>query len=85
MDLLLEPKKKVTQTFDYANRVGARYMVFVAPSEWEAGKVRIKDLRLGEDVPDEEKQIDVALDDLSKVKDVLEQWALTKQMGAFKV
>ena len=47
--------------------------------------MRIKDLRLGEDVPDEEKQIDVALDDLSKVKDVLEQWALTKQMGAVKV
>ena len=85
VDLLLEPKKKVTQTFDYGNRVGARYMVFVAPSEWEAGKVRIKDLRLGEDVPDEEKQIDVALDDLSKVKEVLEQWALTKQMGAVKV
>ena len=60
VDLLLEPKKKVTQTFDYANRVGARYMVFVAPQEWEGGKVRIKDLRLGEDVPDEEKQLDVA-------------------------
>ena len=85
VDLLLEPKKKVTQTFDYANRVGARYMVFVAPQEWEAGKVRIKDLRLGEDVPDEEKQIDVALDDLVKVKEVLEQWALTKKMGAVKV
>jgi histidyl-tRNA synthetase len=85
VDLLLEPKKKVTQTFDYANRVGARYMVFVAPQEWEAGKVRIKDLRLGEDVPDEEKQLDVALDDLVKVKEVLEQWALTKKMGAVKV
>jgi hypothetical protein len=47
--------------------------------------VRIKDLRLGEDVPDEEKQLDVALDDLVKVKEVLEQWALTKKMGAVKV
>ena len=53
--------------------------------EWESGKVRIKDLRLGEDVPDEEKQLDVALDDLVKVKEVLEQWALTKKMGAVKV
>ena len=33
----------------------------------------------------EEKQIDVALDDLGKVKEVLEQWTLTKQMGAVKV
>jgi histidyl-tRNA synthetase len=29
VDLLLEPKKKVANTFDYANRVGARYIVFV--------------------------------------------------------
>ena len=47
VDLLLEPKKKVANTFDYANRAGARYIVFVAPSEWEKGTVRIKDLRLG--------------------------------------
>ena len=46
VDLLLEPKKKVTATFDYANRVGARYIVFVAPAEWEKGEVRVKDLRL---------------------------------------
>ena len=51
MDLLLEPKKKVANTFDYANRAGARYIVFVAPSEWEKGTVRVKDLRLGEDDP----------------------------------
>ena len=40
VDVLLEPKKKVAQTFDYANRIGARYVVFVAPSEWENGCVR---------------------------------------------
>jgi histidyl-tRNA synthetase len=38
-DLLLEPKKKVANTFDYANRVGAHYIVFVAPVEWEQGMV----------------------------------------------
>ena len=64
VDLLLEPKKTVANTFDYANRVGARFIAFVAPSEWERGEVRIKDLRLGEDVPDEEKQLDVKVEDL---------------------
>ena len=72
VDLLLEPKKKVANTFDYANRAGARYIVFVAPSEWEKGTVRIKDLRLGEETPDEEKQIDVKLEDLGRVREVLD-------------
>lgn len=85
VDLLLEPKKKVANTFDYANRVGARYIVFVAPSEWEQGKVRVKDLRLGEETEENEKQLDVTLEDLGKVREVLEQWALTKQMGAAAV
>ena len=75
----------MANTFDYANRVGARYIVFVAPSEWEQGKVRIKDLRLGEETEESEKQLDVALEDLCKVREVLDQWALTKQMGAVSV
>ena len=85
VDLLLEPKKKVANTFDYANRVGARYIVFVAPSEWEQGKVRIKDLRLGEETEEADKQLDVAVADLGKVKDVLEQWALTRKMSQVAV
>ena len=85
VDLLLEPKKKVANTFDYANRVGARYIVFVAPSEWEQGKVRIKDLRLGEETEESEKQLDVALEDLPRVKEVLEQWALNKKMASVGV
>ena len=80
VDLLLEPKKKVANTFDYANRVGARYMCFVAPSEWERGEVRIKDLRMGEDVPDEEKQTDVSLEQLHDVRGVLERWAAEKAL-----
>jgi len=82
VDLLLEPKKKVTATFDYANRVGARYIVFVAPAEWEKGEVRVKDLRLGEDVDDALKQVDVAVKDLGRVHDVLDAWALSKEMAA---
>jgi len=81
VDLLLEPKKKVANTFDYANRVGARYIVFVAPSEWERGMVRIKDLRLGEETPEEEKQLDVALGDLGDVQTLLEKWAVEKALA----
>jgi histidyl-tRNA synthetase len=58
-------KKKVAQTFDYANRIGARYVVFVAPSEWENGCVRIKDLRAEEYAEDDaDKQVDVKIEDL---------------------
>ena len=85
VDLLLEPKKKVANTFDYANRVGARFIAFVAPSEWERGEVRIKDLRLGEDVPDEEKQIDVKVTDLADVRGVLQRWADAKAMKNLKL
>jgi histidyl-tRNA synthetase len=82
VDLLLEPKKKVTATFDYANRVGARYIVFVAPAEWEKGEVRVKDLRLGEGVDDALKQVDDAVKDQGRVHDVLDAWALSKEMAA---
>lgn len=33
------------QAFDYGDRVGARYLAFVAPDEWDKGMVRIKSLR----------------------------------------
>ena len=38
--------------------------------------VRIKDLRLGEETPEEEKQLDVALGDLGDVQTLLEKWAV---------
>jgi histidyl-tRNA synthetase len=75
----------VANTFDYANRVGARYIVFVAPIEWAQGKVRVKDLRLGEECAEEDKQLDVAVADLGGVMHVLQQWALSKQMAAASV
>ena len=36
----MELKKKVGQTFDYANRVGAQYVALVAPDEWDKNMVR---------------------------------------------
>ena len=68
VDLMLEPKKKVAQSFDYANRVGAEYIAFVAPDEWNKGLVRIKDLRIDDA---NLKQVDVKIDDLSRVKAIL--------------
>ena len=74
VDVLLEPKKKVAQTFDYANRIGARYVVFVAPSEWENGCVRIKDLRAEEYAEeDADKQVDVKFEDLWKALDIMRE------------
>ena len=74
VDVLLEPKKKVAQTFDYANRIGARYVVFVAPSEWENGSVRIKDLRAEEYAEeDEDKQVDVKFEDLWKALEIMRE------------
>jgi histidyl-tRNA synthetase len=74
VDVLLEPKKKVAQTFDYANRIGARYVVFVAPSEWENGCVRIKDLRAEEYAEeDADKQVDVKFEDLWKALEIMRE------------
>ncbi len=50
--------KKSAKAFDFANKIGAWRVAYVAPDEWTAGKVRVKDLRAtkdeaarGEDVP----------------------------------
>eukprot|EP00928_Gymnodinium_smaydae_P014653 TRINITY_DN15396_c0_g1_i2.p1 TRINITY_DN15396_c0_g1~~TRINITY_DN15396_c0_g1_i2.p1 ORF type:complete len:609 (+),score=205.04 TRINITY_DN15396_c0_g1_i2:92-1828(+) len=67
VDVFPDPAKKVAKAFNYADRCGAARVALVAPSEWEKNMVRIKDLRLGKDVPDEEKQKDVPLEDLANV------------------
>ena len=89
VDMLLEPKKKVANTFDYANRVGARYIVFVAPSEWENDMVRIKDLRADYTENDDEKQLDVKISDLGRVREILAAHQATvaakNSMGALAV
>lgn len=68
VDLFPEPAKKVAKAFNYADRVGAVRIAFVAPGEWERGTVTIKDLRsFGKDVPDDQKQREVPLNDLANV------------------
>lgn len=47
VDLVLE-KKKAKWAFKHADRAGAARMVMLAPSEWERGVVKIKDLATGE-------------------------------------
>jgi histidyl-tRNA synthetase len=51
-DLVLD-KKKTKWAFKHAERLGAEYLVFIAPSEAAEGNARIKDLASGEeeDVP----------------------------------
>jgi len=67
VDIFTEPGKKVGKAFNYADRVGADMVAFIAPDEWAKGLVRIKALRMGQDVPDDQKQKDVPLEDLANV------------------
>ncbi|KAF4756007.1 hypothetical protein FOZ62_017632, partial [Perkinsus olseni] len=66
VDMMLEAGKRVDKQFRYADRVGADKIAFVAPSEWEAGKVRIKDLRTGDS--EARVQIDIPVSDLANAK-----------------
>jgi histidyl-tRNA synthetase len=52
VDLVLE-EKKVKWAFRHANQNGAKRLVLIAPEEWSAGKVRIKELGSGaeQDLP----------------------------------
>jgi len=56
VDLILDTKK-TKQILKQADRVGASYWVNVAPSEWESGKVVLKDLNKRE-------QVEVGIDEL---------------------
>jgi len=68
VDVYPDVARKVKKAFRYADRVGAVRIAFVAPDEYERGMVRIKDLRsFSADTPDEQKQCDVPLKDLSNV------------------
>ncbi|KAK9839709.1 hypothetical protein WJX81_007688 [Elliptochloris bilobata] len=49
VDLLLEPKK-MKWVFKHAERCGAARLVLLAPEEWAAGAVRVKDLATREEV-----------------------------------
>ena len=48
VDLILEDKR-VKWAFRHAGLAGASRMILLAPDEWAEGKVRVKDLRTGEE------------------------------------
>uniref|UniRef100_A0A0A9YBN7 histidine--tRNA ligase n=1 Tax=Lygus hesperus TaxID=30085 RepID=A0A0A9YBN7_LYGHE len=45
-DIILD-KKKLQQAFSYADRIGAKRALLLAPDEWSRGEVRVKMLREG--------------------------------------
>ena len=59
-------KKKIKSAFDYANKLHAEMVVFVAPNEWEKGMVRVKYMFLPEDA--ENKEIDIVLNEFPPSK-----------------
>ncbi|MED5306091.1 MAG: His/Gly/Thr/Pro-type tRNA ligase C-terminal domain-containing protein, partial [Candidatus Thermoplasmatota archaeon] len=48
VDLVLDDKR-MKWAFRHAERTGAKRLVMVMPEEWQAGKVRIKNLETGEE------------------------------------
>eukprot|EP00796_Vickermania_ingenoplastis_P011701 gene11702-8050_t len=60
VDVILE-KKKVAQSFDYANRVGAFRAVLVAPDEWARGEVQVKMMREDHSTEEGEKRRGMAV------------------------
>ena len=45
VDVHLQPKGRVAQAFEYADRCGGQFVVLVAPDEWHRQMVRVKALR----------------------------------------
>ena len=70
VDLMPTAKKNVKNSFNHADKTGARRMVFVAPNEIENGVVRIKDLRT-KDSNGEGVQVDCPLDQLETIDDLI--------------
>jgi len=54
--------KKITQSYEYGDRIGAKFVVFIAPDEWSRREIRIKYLRAAEEDPD--KEVNVKIDNL---------------------
>jgi len=57
----LMKKKKLKWVYSYADRVGARHVVFIAPDQWAEEKIRVKDLR---ETDEATKEVDVTIDEL---------------------
>lgn len=59
VEIQMIPKKKIAWCYNYADRIGADRLIFVAPDEWKEGKVRIKNLRQDKDAEDKEFNVPV--------------------------
>lgn len=74
VDLALAPRK-AHKAFDFANRNGARRVAFVAPTEWNRGLVRVKDMMLknpnSANELQEGIQIDVPVDQLDQIEQLI--------------
>jgi len=70
VDMQLIPKKSITWCYNYADRVGAKRAILIAPDEWSKGQVRIKNLRVGSGkgkvsgVDEQEKEYNVDFSEL---------------------
>ena len=64
VDMILPKKKKIAWAYSYADRVGARRVVLVAPDEWKNGTVRVKNLRISEENKDIVKEENIPLSNL---------------------
>jgi len=53
-------RKKMGWAYSYADRLGAKRVVLLAPSEWESKTVKVKDLRLADGDPLKELTIPVS-------------------------
>jgi len=58
----LIPGKKIPWCFNYADRIGAKRAVLIAPDEWSKGLVRVKELRTTH--AEEDKGRDLPLEEL---------------------
>jgi histidyl-tRNA synthetase len=65
VDLQLMPGKKLPWCYSYADRVGAKKLILIAPDEWAKGCIRVKNLRAAEG--DSNKEYDLAVSDLNKL------------------
>lgn len=65
VDLQLMPGKKLPWCYNYADRIGAKKLILIAPDEWAKGCIRVKNLRVAEG--DANKEYDLPVAELAKL------------------
>ena len=48
MDLVLDDKK-IKWAIKHADKIGAKRLVLLAPNEWSRGKIKVRDLKTGDE------------------------------------